>query len=86
MKHQRLDIIPCGTDWDVIRCVLALSQPSPRPLTSFRCSKTICAAYFHQAARVKGIGEYQHCRTGGALRWPGSTDDVGADTVSRQSR
>lgn len=26
--------------------------------------KTICAAYFHQAARVKGIGEYQHCRTG----------------------
>ncbi|SCV73120.1 BQ2448_7045 [Microbotryum intermedium] len=45
MKHQKLDIIPCGTDWDVIR-------------------KTICAAYFHQAARVKGIGEYQHCRTG----------------------
>ncbi|KAK4704953.1 pre-mRNA-splicing factor ATP-dependent RNA helicase DHX38/PRP16, partial [Phenoliferia sp. Uapishka_3] len=45
MKHQKLDIIPCGADWDVIR-------------------KTICAAYFHQAARVKGIGEYQHCRTG----------------------
>ncbi|KAM0787222.1 hypothetical protein ACM66B_006460 [Microbotryomycetes sp. NB124-2] len=45
MKHQKLDIIPCGTDWDVIR-------------------KTICAAYFHQAARVKGIGEYQHVRTG----------------------
>ncbi|KAL8286977.1 hypothetical protein RQP46_003983 [Phenoliferia psychrophenolica] len=45
MKHQKLEIIPCGTDWDVIR-------------------KTICAAYFHQAARVKGIGEYQHCRTG----------------------
>lgn len=21
MKHQRLDIVPCGTDWDVIRCV-----------------------------------------------------------------
>lgn len=20
MKHQKLDIIPCGTDWDVIRC------------------------------------------------------------------
>ncbi|KAM0749029.1 Pre-mRNA splicing factor [Meredithblackwellia eburnea MCA 4105] len=45
MKHQKLEIIPCGTDWDIIR-------------------KTICAAYFHQAARVKGIGEYQHCRTG----------------------
>ena len=23
-----------------------------------------CAAYFHQAARLKGIGEYVHCRTG----------------------
>ncbi|BGP30842.1 Pre-mRNA-splicing factor ATP-dependent RNA helicase PRP16 [Rhodotorula toruloides] len=45
MKHQKLDIIPCGTDWDVIR-------------------KTICGAYFHQAARVKGIGEFQHLRTG----------------------
>lgn len=22
MKHQKLDIIPCGTDWDVIRFVL----------------------------------------------------------------
>ncbi|GAA5976865.1 hypothetical protein JCM10908_005655 [Rhodotorula pacifica] len=45
MKHQKLDIIPCGTDWDVIR-------------------RTICGAYFHQAARVKGIGEFQHLRTG----------------------
>ncbi|GAA5852743.1 hypothetical protein JCM8547_002612 [Rhodosporidiobolus lusitaniae] len=44
MKHQKLDVIPCGTDWDVIR-------------------KTICGAYFHQAARVKGIGEFQHLRT-----------------------
>ncbi|MBW0470135.1 hypothetical protein O181_009850 [Austropuccinia psidii MF-1] len=26
--------------------------------------KSICAGYFHQAARVKGIGEYQNCRTG----------------------
>lgn len=28
MKHQKLDIIPCGTDWDVIRFVLFL-PPSP---------------------------------------------------------
>lgn len=28
-------------------------------------SKTICGAYFHQAARVKGIGEFQHLRTAG---------------------
>jgi pre-mRNA-splicing factor ATP-dependent RNA helicase DHX38/PRP16 len=26
--------------------------------------KCICAAYFHQAARLKGIGEYVNCRTG----------------------
>ncbi|KAI8444418.1 adenosinetriphosphatase [Phakopsora pachyrhizi] len=45
MKFQKLDIVACGTDWDVIR-------------------KCICAGYFHQAAKVKGIGEYQNCRTG----------------------
>ena len=26
--------------------------------------KCITSGYFHQAARVKGIGEYMHCRTG----------------------
>ena len=26
--------------------------------------KCICSAYFHQAARLKGIGEYVHSRTG----------------------
>lgn len=26
--------------------------------------KAICSAYFHQAARLKGIGEYVNCRTG----------------------
>lgn len=26
--------------------------------------KTICSAYFHQAARLKGVGEYANCRTG----------------------
>ncbi|KAI9621806.1 hypothetical protein KEM48_007586 [Puccinia striiformis f. sp. tritici PST-130] len=45
MKVQKLEVLACGTDWDVIR-------------------KCICAGYFHQAARVKGIGEYQNCRTG----------------------
>ncbi|KAA1096237.1 DEAH-box RNA helicase prp16 [Puccinia graminis f. sp. tritici] len=45
MKVQKLEVIACGTDWDIIR-------------------KCICAGYFHQAARVKGIGEYQNCRTG----------------------
>ncbi|CAI9735424.1 pre-mRNA-splicing factor ATP-dependent RNA helicase PRP16-like [Octopus vulgaris] len=26
--------------------------------------KSICSSYFHQAARLKGIGEYVNCRTG----------------------
>ena len=26
--------------------------------------KTICSSYFHQAARLKGVGEYANCRTG----------------------
>ena len=45
MKAESMEIVSCGTDWDVVR-------------------KCICSAYFHQAARVKGIGEYVNCRTG----------------------
>lgn len=44
MKTQRLPIVSCGVDWDVIR-------------------KCITAGYFHQAVRVKGIGEYQNIRS-----------------------
>ncbi|XP_012275192.1 pre-mRNA-splicing factor ATP-dependent RNA helicase PRP16 [Orussus abietinus] len=45
LKQQKMEVISCGTDWDVVR-------------------KCICSAYFHQAARLKGIGEYVNCRTG----------------------
>eukprot|EP00898_Chlorokybus_atmophyticus_P007122 jgi/Chlat1/7410/Chrsp6S07430 len=45
MKQQKIAMVSCGTDWDVVR-------------------KAICSSYFHQAARLKGIGEYVHCRTG----------------------
>ncbi|GIY49237.1 pre-mRNA-splicing factor ATP-dependent RNA helicase PRP16 [Caerostris extrusa] len=45
MVQQKLLIVSCGTEWDIIR-------------------KCICSAYFHQAARLKGIGEYVNCRTG----------------------
>lgn len=45
LVQQKIDVVSCGTDWDVIR-------------------KCICSAYFHQAARLKGIGEYVNCRTG----------------------
>lgn len=29
--------------------------------------KAICAAYFHNAAKLKGIGEYVNCRSGESL-------------------
>eukprot|EP00118_Oscarella_pearsei_P017047 m.167663 g.167663 ORF g.167663 m.167663 type:complete len:1188 (+) comp38938_c0_seq1:44-3607(+) len=45
MDQQKMDLLSCGNDWDVIR-------------------KCICSAYFFQAARLKGIGEYVNCRTG----------------------
>ncbi|XP_057707126.1 pre-mRNA-splicing factor ATP-dependent RNA helicase PRP16-like [Corythoichthys intestinalis] len=45
MVQQRMNLMSCGSDWDVIR-------------------KCICAAYFHQAAKLKGIGEYVNVRTG----------------------
>lgn len=44
MKMQKMSMISCGTDWDVIR-------------------KCICSGYYHQAAKVKGIGEYINLRT-----------------------
>ncbi|KAH0561871.1 pre-mRNA-splicing factor ATP-dependent RNA helicase PRP16 [Cotesia glomerata] len=45
LKQQKLELVSCGTDWDVVR-------------------KCICSAYFQQAARLKGIGEYINLRTG----------------------
>uniref|UniRef100_A0A673MVJ0 Pre-mRNA-splicing factor ATP-dependent RNA helicase PRP16 n=1 Tax=Sinocyclocheilus rhinocerous TaxID=307959 RepID=A0A673MVJ0_9TELE len=45
MVQQKMNLVSCGSDWDVIR-------------------KCICAAYFHQAAKLKGIGEYVNVRTG----------------------
>lgn len=45
MVQQRMSLVSCGSDWDIIR-------------------KCICAAYFHQAAKLKGIGEYVNVRTG----------------------
>ena len=44
MVMQRMEMISCGTDWDVIR-------------------KCVCSGYYHQAAKVKGIGEYINLRT-----------------------
>ncbi|CAK7214395.1 hypothetical protein SCUCBS95973_002132 [Sporothrix curviconia] len=44
MKMQKMPMVSCGTDWDVLR-------------------KCICAGYYHQAAKVRGIGEYLNLRT-----------------------
>lgn len=44
MKMQKMELVSCGTDWDVIR-------------------KCICSGYYHQAAKVKGLGEYINLRT-----------------------
>lgn len=44
IKMQGMEMVSCGTDWDVIR-------------------KCICSGYYHQAAKVKGIGEYINLRT-----------------------
>jgi pre-mRNA-splicing factor ATP-dependent RNA helicase DHX38/PRP16 len=44
MEKQKMNLVSCGTDWDVIR-------------------KCICSGYYHQAAKVKGIGEYINLRT-----------------------
>lgn len=44
MTVQKMDLVSCGTDWDVIR-------------------KCICSGYYHQAAKVRGIGEYINLRT-----------------------
>lgn len=49
MKMQKMKMVSCGTDWDVIR-------------------KCICSGYYHQAAKVKGIGEYVNLRTSVAVQ------------------
>jgi len=45
MKMQKIQLISCGVNWDIIR-------------------KCICSGYFHNAAKLKGIGEYVNLRTG----------------------
>jgi len=44
MQQQKIPIVSCGTDWDVVR-------------------KTICSGYFHNAGKLRGIGEYVNLRT-----------------------
>jgi pre-mRNA-splicing factor ATP-dependent RNA helicase DHX38/PRP16 len=65
MKFQKMEIISAGTDFDIIRYVLLHVSKMPisyKPVLASR--KAIAAGYFHQAARVKGIGEFVNIRTG----------------------
>ena len=44
--------------------------------------KAICSAYFHNAAKLKGIGEYVNCRSGASRR---SVDGMAADAPHHQT-
>lgn len=68
MVQQKIEIISCGTDWDIIRkciCSGKLLENKLFPyIILFDSINFVLLAYFHQAARLKGIGEYVNCRTG----------------------
>jgi pre-mRNA-splicing factor ATP-dependent RNA helicase DHX38/PRP16 len=62
MKFQKLDIISAGTDFDVIRYVSKVYGATY--VSDCVGRKAITTGYFHQAARVKGIGEFVNIRSG----------------------
>lgn len=63
MKFQKMALISAGTDFDVLRFVevFFFCADCRAELAS---RKAICAGYFHQAARAKGIGEFVNIRSG----------------------
>lgn len=68
MNFQKMEIISTGTDFDVLRLAVVFTKPLNLCLTFVHAfhliRKAITAGYFHQAARVKGIGEFVNIRTG----------------------
>ena len=64
MDSLKLPIISSGQDWDVIRKCICSGNHSTDVVDVSRLNFSRLLAYFHQAARLKGIGEYVHCRTG----------------------
>ena len=67
MDSLKLPIISSGQDWDVIRKCICSGNSFIQFFNyeiSFHWDCFVFLAYFHQAARLKGIGEYVHCRTG----------------------
>ena len=63
MKFQKMELYSAGTDFDILRSI-PLYLCSFFPLLIFDFRKAITAGYFHQAARVKGIGEFVNIRSG----------------------
>jgi hypothetical protein len=63
MKFQKMEILSAGTDFDVLRSVIHLLYHLTL-YSRFASRKAITAGYFHQAARVKGIGEFVNIRSG----------------------
>lgn len=61
-KQQKMRVESCGTNWDIVRFVIKITLYFNIVNFSFR--KVIASAYFHNAARLKGIGEYVNMRTG----------------------
>jgi pre-mRNA-splicing factor ATP-dependent RNA helicase DHX38/PRP16 len=64
MNFQKMEMISTGTDYDVLRLVLIFTSHWISVNTFHVIRKAITAGYFHQAARVKGIGEFVNIRTG----------------------
>jgi pre-mRNA-splicing factor ATP-dependent RNA helicase DHX38/PRP16 len=62
MKFQKMEAISAGTDFDILR--FTANFLAWDDLLTFICRKAIAAGYFHQAARVKGIGEFVNIRSG----------------------
>jgi len=64
MKFQKMELISAGTDFDVLRYGAVWSNSIVMLTKTLLCRKAITAGYFHQAARVKGIGEFVSIRSG----------------------
>jgi pre-mRNA-splicing factor ATP-dependent RNA helicase DHX38/PRP16 len=66
MKMQKMELVSAGTDFDLVRYVPTGQGSNSRAFTlsPTRPRKAICSGYFHQAARVKGIGEFVNIRSG----------------------
>lgn len=64
MKFQKMELHSAGTDYDLVRYAVPFLSSRKYEFIIIFIRKAITAGYFHQAARVKGIGEFVNIRTG----------------------